>query len=236
MRAVWILVAVVGCAANNDDPYHVVPTGGGPSGNGTPDAPVADAPVGGDQRRVCVMSDPRDATSCAIGGADGLTVTLGTATATTTADGSFTMTLPTGSNLVWRVTGPAIVPSVMPYSAALTIPAISQARFLDFTLDNGVTFDPGEGAAFVRILRAGAPVVGATVAIDPASASAVFYDGSSARTWDQDVTGAYGVAWIPDAIPTTSAIAVTLALAATTTISSVPIEEQAITFVTVEVP
>jgi hypothetical protein len=40
-------------------------------------------------------------------------------------------------------------------------------------------------------------LAGAVAGSSPAAAFATFYDGTSATQWNEDLTGMYGVAWIP---------------------------------------
>lgn len=236
MRTLTLLALLVACS-DPGDPYKVVPGGGNPGGNGT----QVDAPANPDRSdamdvmaRVCVMADPRNQSNCATTGADGLTVRLGAAVATTTADGSFVITPPLSSNLVWRVTGPDLVPSIVPYIPNAVIPAITATRYNDFVLDNGVIFSEGEGHLFVRIVANDAPVVGATATLDPPSASAIFYDGMSDQVWDQDATGGFGMVWIPDAVPVRSDIAIAIPLADPVVARDAPIEDLSITFITID--
>src|ERR1044071_9473062 len=115
-RVLW-LAALAACGVGGfGDDFSVQP--GGPGGPNTPlDAALIDAPdpdalvtLAG---RVCIALDIRSPlANCATTGAGGITVTLGTKTATTLADGAFTIEKPSGSTLTWRATGQGLVKSV----------------------------------------------------------------------------------------------------------------------------
>ncbi|CAN5918922.1 hypothetical protein BH11MYX3_BH11MYX3_23800 [soil metagenome] len=193
MKLAWLLVALTACQAAEED-RHVLP--GGDDGESTTpgggDAGIRDAPPGDGSAilgRVCLLSDLRNLAGCAATGADGLTVTLGGQMATTAADGTFTMPAPSGSTLVWRVTGPGVVPSRMSFSVVPLIPVVPQSFYDDLALSNGVIINAGQGAVVARLVTPhGAGVPGGTGTIVAATYPA-FYDGSSASQWNQSSTG-----------------------------------------------
>src|SRR5688572_28182346 len=106
MRIVFGLLAI---AAGCGDDGGMFPVGGGGNDGGFtfPDAPkirndaAIDSPADGNgaqtvdanlfMGRVCLLTDVRDMDDCATTGAAGLTVRLGTASAVTTNDGSFSI-------------------------------------------------------------------------------------------------------------------------------------------------
>src|SRR5690349_12972878 len=109
---VLLVLALVGCQGASEQ-YPVDPGGPNPGGMGMMvDAASIDAPDpdAGNllMGRVCLVTDVRGL-NCAGSGANGITVTLGTNSALTTANGSFSIVTPTGSNLVWRATGANVV-------------------------------------------------------------------------------------------------------------------------------
>jgi hypothetical protein len=250
MRFALSLVCVFGvvgaCKAGDD--YGVVPGGGGPigggsgSGSGVTDGPMFD-PDAAAMGRVCVMSDPRDPTSCAGLGADGITVTLGNYQATTSADGSFVIQTTGGSGLVWHLSGSAIVPTVVPYSPSRTIPTISVNRYDQLLGDNGILFSDQEAAVFARVTQGGAVAVGATASATPPPTSAIFYDGGNATDWNQNATGAFGMVWIPQLdIQTGTSATATITPADTgggsmpRSFPGIPLENLSITFVGLDLP
>src|ERR1043165_3884112 len=86
--------AGAGAGCHDDvEMFPIGPGGFGPGGGTTPDPPGVDGKGGAPtiNVRVCLINDPRKPTEWPASGADGLTVTLGTETATTAADGSFTI-------------------------------------------------------------------------------------------------------------------------------------------------
>lgn len=244
--AMFVVAGAVGCKAGGDD-YGVLPGTGGPSGNGSGSGTGVDAPIlVGDaalHARVCVMSDPRDLTSCSETAAGGLTVTLGNYQATTADDGTFAIQASSGSALVWHVTGPAsgpnaIMPSVIPFAATRILPAISVDRYAQLMGDNGVLLSDQEAVVFARITQAGGPAVGVTATATPVPNSAIFYDGA-ATTWDQNKTNAYGIVWLPElplAAGTTAAISIAQPVAGSspTSFSGIPLENQSLTFVSLD--
>ena len=238
MRRVLLLVLVAGCHSDGND--YPVTTGGGGFGGGQPQ--IADAGVdGGDGGalilgRVCLMTDPRDQTSCAATGVGGLVVTLGTATGTTADDGTFTVGRPSGSNIVWDVTGSTVLESLTPFTAQAIIPAMPLGLYAQLEADNGVIAQAGQGAVMLRVLQAGAPLVGATATITPPTVYGTFYDGSTPATWTANGTGAFGTAWMPGEVTGTADVTVTPQGGTATTLGAVPIKEAAITFLTEELP
>ena len=241
MRRVLLLaVLVVACKASSDDDFPVVPGGGGPGGTGTqPDAPAIDALdfdalqylVG----RVCLVTDLRALTTCAGTGAGGLTVTLGTQTTTTTDSGAFTMMKPSGTNLVWRVTGLNIIKSVMAFGPSNSIPTIDIADYVDLQNANSVTLAVGEGSIVARIVRNGVAQNGVVASVSPLAQFPTKYDGITAIAWTELATSTAGTAWIPGAALGTNAVTAT-PLTGTAATESVLVEDQAITYATIDLP
>jgi hypothetical protein len=233
-----LLVLVVGCHPSGDD--FPVAVGGGGFGGGV--GGVVDSNTGsGDGGpmllgRVCLMTDPRDQTSCAASGVAGLTVTLGTSTAITLDDGTFSIRQPASSTLVWAITGSTVVESISPFAAQAVIPAMPQVVYAQLQGDNGVIAQAGQGAAMVRVVHGGVARTGAAVTIAPAGVYGTFYDGVTASAWTMNATGAFGAAWIPGVTTGTGTITVTPQGQAAVTLSNVPIVDGALTLLTQEVP
>lgn len=207
MRLVVCSVLLV-VACDSGEPYPIVP--GGDDTTITPGADAAvDAPgdgIGGVlEGRVCVLLDPRVLTSCADAGAAGITVTLGTAVATTADDGTFTLVSPGGSSLVWFADGPQIVPTATPLGAAHLIPALPVATYTTLLTNHSVVGQTLHGQVFVRLLRQGVPLAGVIASVDPPSLTPALYDGLTATAWNIGQTGDLGVAWLPD-VPAGGAI------------------------------
>ncbi len=213
MRIAIGLLAVT--AACGDD-GGMFPVGGGGNDGGftLPDsgpridgAPLVDGAVGDGavllvdaalfDGRVCLLTDVRDMDDCATTGAAGLTVRLGTAATTTSADGSFSITAQTGTGLVWRVTGPNIVSS-FEVLADYQIPAITTTAFNAMKAGSTPTVMelPGEGSLMLYASSNGAAVAGVTATTTPAFYFA-YYDGATQAAWEQDSTGPEGGIWIP---------------------------------------
>jgi hypothetical protein len=185
---------------------------------------------------VCFIEDARNPTTCATTGAGGLTVMLGTRTAMTMDDGTFTIRVVAGASNVWRVTGTNIVSSAMTVGASTAIPALSAAVYADMVATNNANF-ASTGAIIAKLTTNNAPVVGATVTVAPGGATNARYDGADEITWDPNTTGPLGVAWAPGITPTnTESLTVTNAGLNTTTVNDVPVFTDKITWLFVNVP
>jgi hypothetical protein len=232
------VLALAACKASSDNLPIATGGGGGGGGGGQHDAPVDMAVDGsGIAGRVCLVADPRDLAACAATGANGLVVTLGTQTATTTDDGSFAMATPTGSSLVWHVTATGLQTSVMRYTAgSAEIPAMTTTTFGTLENDTGDVIQAGEGAIFARVVRAGAPIAGATASSNPVGLSVPFYDGGNPGIWTTTATGAHGTAYMPRIAIGPADILVTPQSSVGTSFTGLVVEDQALTFVLASVP
>lgn len=249
--------AVLGACANPED----YPLGGGGGGNptGTGDAGVDGGPTdGGDMTkitgRVCLLTDFRDLgklDKCEKSAALGLSVTLGDRSATTTADGSFSMVPPSGTGFVWHVStgtrdSPRVVRSAMPFGTNNVIPAMQFDRYADLVNSNGGTFSENadEGSIIVRIVKSpnGAPVANLSADTTLANDDVRLYDTDTKDVWAMTATGKFGIAWIPRvAVTPTNPAAptpVTLTNQAGMEVArpSVAVESLTVTYITQEIP
>ena len=240
MKRTLLLAMVAACQASNGDDFSVEP--GGPGGTGMRvDASLIDAfdpdalPV--ISGRVCLVRDLRAPTAgCAGSGADNITVTLGSRTAVTSADGSFSIMKPAGSNLVWRASRPGIiVTSVVPFGPDTTIPAIGVQDYLDLQGANSVVIVAGQGSIVTRIERNNTAQPGVTAAVSPTAAFATKYDGTTALAWTELATSTRGTVWLPGTELGTNTVTATPATGAPTTLN-VLVEDQSITYVTIDLP
>lgn len=236
-----VLLAASACHAGGGDDYPITPNGDDGTVIPGSDAAVADGTTGDGNTlngRVCLLADLRQPAVCQDTGAEGLTVTLGTATATTVANGGFSIATPLATNLVWHVTGATLTPSVMPYSPVALIPAVTTARYQNLTISNGVIVNAGEGSVVTSAFHAGVAVAGATTTVVPDSTFTTYYDGTSATIWDQGHTGAFGTSWIPGIAVGAATVTTVASIAgsASSEAATVPIEDGAITFVVLELP
>jgi hypothetical protein len=238
VRFTFVAALLLVAACKQDpDKLPIIPGGGGPGGNGNaPDAAVDGSDGGAFDGRVCLASDPRDLFNCAAMGAGNVTVTLGSATAITADDGSFSIMPPASTNLEWHASGTAIVTSVMAFGTLAKIPALSLNTFNDLLDSNGVLQNTGQGSIMITLVHGGVSVVGATVAATPPSSFDVFYDAGTATTWGTTATGAHGVAWIASEPVGAVDLTVTPSAGSASIVPAVPVEDGAITFVTAEVP
>ena len=239
MNRAWLVLLLVACKSpTNGDDFPIDPGGGGVVGEqldgSTLDAfdPDAVMQLAG---RVCVVRDLRALSTCAMSGAGGITVKLGTRTATTMDDGKFTMMTPSGTNLVWRASGAAIVPSVMPFGPSTTIPAIGVEDFNELQNANSVVLTPGEGTIIARVVRNTTPQSGATASTAPLAQFPTKYDGPTALAWTELATSTAGTVWIPGAAIGTASFTVSPATGDDVT-EDVRVEDQAITYVTIDLP
>ena len=233
---VFLLVVAVSCKTETNYP---VGGGGGGGGGGTLhlDAPGDGEGSGSAMARACVLTDPRDLTSCQGSGAAGLTVTLGSETATTADDGSFTITRPTGTNTVWDVTGSTVVESVTPYAGQTRISVMNATMFADLRGANAVQPVAGHGDLLVRVVRGGASGPGEVVtSVPPNDPYGTVYDGLTPQSWTPSATGTYGTAYLAEIVTGTTAVRISAGGTLQTTLSGIPITDGGMTFVVAEVP
>lgn len=233
------LVVVFAVAACGDDTggFPIDPGGGGSGSSFTPDAAVVD-PDGGTMLtgRVCLLADPRQPQTCATTGAGGFTVAVGGQVATTGDTGSFTLLRPTGSDLVWTVTGDTIEPSAMRFGTSTTIPAISTLVYDDMLAAMQAVVNGGNGAIVAQFIQDGDPVANATALVTPIPDSETYYDGAAVTDWDFTATGPFGVVWVSSLQPGTASLALDHGAADPHTVSNIPVLADTITFVFSEIP
>jgi hypothetical protein len=239
MRAVALVLLLVACKEGDGALYPINPGGGGGGNNGTPPDAAAlgdGAGSGGLAGRVCLIADARQPTQCASSNAAGFTVTLDGNTATTSADGTFTIASPQSTNLVWQITGTDLETSLMSYSAVHRIPAMLDTDYLDLANANSVVQSTGFGDVFVHVSQAGtsAAQVGATVS--PAAIYPTLYDGGTATTWTQTGTGAFGMVWIAGLPVGAASVTLTPQGGTAMTVTGIPVADTALTFVNVALP
>jgi hypothetical protein len=242
------LVLLAACKANPED--YPPRDGGGSGGGGGSDAATdgngdAGLPLRG---RVCVLTDLRrvgDPAACASTGVmqRNLTVSLGTKTAVPGDDGSFTIAAPLGGGLVWHVTGRDVITSVMPFGIDNTIPVLSDIVYGELLATNMVILLDQQGAIVVRVVKAGGAATQVVATSNPAGNRLALYDSNSSDVWNEGVvgTGPKGVVWfadVPLAVmpPSTATIVLTPPGGGSAVRITAPVENQAITFVTVELP
>ena len=237
MRRTWILIALAACKQGAGDDYPINP-GGDDNGNFHPqaDAPAADQALGDGSGmltgRVCVLADLRQPTMCAGTGAGNITVTLGTAMATTADDGMFSLVSPGGTNLSWTIVGADVVTSVVPLSTSNILPAITATYYDDMLTANGVIINSGEGSLVLFVRDATGALPGAAVTLTPTATFLPMHDTSNKSVWSQGNTGPAGVSWTPGA--TAGSVSVRVSPPAGTAQQvSLPIVDGAITYTTI---
>lgn len=237
MARLLLLAAILSaCKDDTGSDFPIVPGSGGQGSAGVVDAAVVSDASGTElSGRVCLLADPRQPSSCAGSGADGISVTLGSMTVLTGADGSFTMARPTGTGLVWFVSGTGIEPSAMRQSNGTTIPVLSSLLYGDMVAGMSAIVGADRGAIIARLHRGGSPLTGAVVTPSPVPDSETYYDGAGVDAWDFDATGPFGVVWISAITPGTASLAVT-AGQVEGTIGGIPVFAGTITFELAEIP
>jgi hypothetical protein len=238
-----LLLLLVGCR-DDVEMFPVNPGGGGSglSGTGFVDAGIElgdgnlSPMISG---RVCFLKiDARNPRACESTGAGGLTVTLGSFTAITTSDGSFSIRRPTGTDLVWNVTGSTIVPSVMSLSAEALIPAIDEglyAEMLGATL--ATDFDGTVGGIINRVTRAEDPLDGVVASVEQSQSGNTFYDSGDPLAWAlNSATGQLGAIWVPDVSVADGFARMVVNDGTDHLIDGIPVVAGAVTFVFTELP
>lgn len=240
MRPLLWLLALAACEGDGAK-YPIVGGGGGGGGGGM--HPGVDASVdgndGGNEHlagRVCLITDARQPTTCATTGADMLTVTLDGRTTTTAADGTFTIDAPTGTNIQWLVTGTDLVTSIMGFSAVHTIPAMKDVDYLDLANSNGVIGLPGNGDVFLHVTHGATNVQAVAATSAPAAEYATLYDGGAPTTWTQLGTGPFGMVWFAGLPQGAVTVTLTPQGGTATPVSTIPVGDQTLTWVSVELP
>jgi hypothetical protein len=243
-----LLVLVAACRASADD-YPIGPGAEGSGQSGGGDAGTSDArdAAEGDAGvqitgRVCLVTDLRNPTACADNQVvRNITVSIGTTrTAIPNQRGDFTISAPLGP-FTWRVTGRDVITSVVPFGADTRLPVISDVLYTELLSANDVTRTDLQTSVVVRVVNGVMAVANVRAASVPATPDLARYDDEdSLLDWrsDQLGTGPAGVAWLPDiplASDTSIAATVNLTPPVGTAVSTqVPVENQAITFVTTE--
>jgi hypothetical protein len=189
-----------------------------------------------------VLADPQILDACSIKGGGGLTVAMGTATATTTADGSFTIEPDATTNIATTpisVTGPGVVASQTSVHGSNIVPVMSNDLFNQMVLATGITTESNAGAILATIdTNAGLAASGVTASANPALAVGPFFDSTGTSPWTLDATGARGVAFFPN-VSTAGPTTLTFSNAATggeTTIDGVQVVDGGITYVDATLP
>jgi hypothetical protein len=238
MRIAALLLLLVGCKDDGRD-YPIITGGDDHPINPMVDGRPADGIVGDGSMltgRVCVVTDLRTPTAgCEPTGVADITVRLGTETAMTADDGSFMLLPPSGTNLVWHLSGTNLVSSVIPLTTSTILPMIRDQAYLDLQGGNSVIVNSGEGSVFMYVRQAGLPLEDATTVVSPTASFLTLGDRANATVWVQGGTGPLGVAWTPGIVAGTASFTVTPPVGSAALIA-VPVEDGAITFATLVIP
>jgi hypothetical protein len=249
------LVLVAACQSGGGDDYPLGPPGGGVvigGAGGGGDAGIGDGGDAGDAGddagvaitgRVCILKDLRFLTDCDTSAkASALTVSIGATRSVHPADtGEFTITAPLGA-FTWHVTGLNFITSVMSLESVVSIPVIGDDLYSQILGANSVVIAPLlQGSIVVRVVSGVTAVLAVNATSNPAANNLAFYDGDSDRIWRNDTngTGAKGVVWLPGVQLTANPTNVSVTLipqGAPSVTTQVSVEDQAITFVTKDLP
>jgi hypothetical protein len=230
-------VLAAGCASGDDENFPIVPSS--PSGGGSI--------VGGNvlfAGRVCVVTDALLLTTCSIADLAGLTVTVGSLTAVTTAGGRFEIVIPSGVQLANErvtVTGSTVTTSVTTITTtvpqSIVIPVMSTSAFNNLVLATGISLTAGSGSVMSVVLQRGVPVSGVTVISTPSPAFGPFFDGSQPPPWTLNATGTRGIVFFPGITTGTATITFTdPSTAGETTVDGIQVVDGGITFVDAILP
>jgi len=230
-----ILACIAGCTDDTDH-LPIVPTGGG----GTLVAPGTQVTPGGLPvivGRVCLLADPRILNGCAITGAGGFVVALGSSSGVTSADGTFRVPVPTSPAPIFTVTGAGIVPVSQPIAAVNTIPVMTQDLFGQVLAANGITLTQGSGSILASVVdRGGNPVIGATATSTPSPAFGPFFDGTTPTAWTLNGTGARGVVLFPGVVSGPASTTFDLGSTGESTVDGIQVVDGGITIVDAVLP
>jgi hypothetical protein len=237
-RLAALILVLVACQAKDGANYMIGGGGGGGGGGmGGGDAAtrsdaLGDAVVG----QVCLLVDARQPNLCAATGAGGYLVQLDGKTAMTNPDGTFLIDSPTSSNLTWIVSGTNLVTSMMSYSAVHRIPVMKQLDYLDLANSNSVVATATFGDVFIHVTHMGTSEASVAATTMPLATFATLFDGSAPTNWTQIGTGAFGMVWVPGLAMGTASATLTPQGGTATTLTSIPIGDQTLTWVTLELP
>jgi hypothetical protein len=235
------LVVQLGACEEAPETFPVTPGGSGTTGTSNrPDAAIDASDASTTiTARACLLLSASDVqpNGCALTGASGLTVALGTEIAITNDDGTFTIMRPADTTgLVWRISGTNVVPSAVELGPVLSLPVIALPAYQDMLAATDAAIANGDGALFVRVVRGTVAVKDAVVSVDPPPTNdQVFYDSADPNIWETTATGNLGVAWVPSEIPGTAQLTVTTGTSATV-VTGIPVFQDTITFAIAEIP
>jgi hypothetical protein len=221
MTRIALFVSVLaGCASSGDDYPVLTDQGGG-------ETATAQLISG----RVCVIVDPRDLVTCSPSGGGGLVVSAGSGVALTRGDGSFTVssTAPLTGSLT--VSGPGVVPTLLPVSAVhAAVPVLQADLFQEMLAAADLEVTPGTGSILATVTHEGQPVSGVTVTTAPIGAGGPFFDGATATGFTLDGTGARGIVWAPGIVAGPTSLTFTdIAHATETTVGGVQVVDGGLT-------
>jgi hypothetical protein len=216
------------------------PIGGGPgggaggNGSGSDSGTTTDANMDVIEGVVCVLPDPRDFSTCLAAGAGGITVAVGaSSTAVTNDDGSFTIATPTGTNLVWSVSGSDVMTSTIGFSTSAVIPAIQSMTFETLANENGIVFDPTQGTIIGQVLHSGSGFADTTAIAAPVGIYDTFYASPDDQAdWlDATTTTTFGTFLIAGLTPGTETLTLTPGVGSAAIVNDVPSGSGTITFI-----
>lgn len=192
MRLLALAAALAGCGLDDDDDdLRIVP----PSSAPTIDTNVVTG-------RVCRVLELADLATCSSLDVANLTISIGDATATTLADGSFAIAAPTVSSSV-AVNGATVTPTLAPLAGSTFnpfVPVVDADVFARVLTSNNLVQSPATGSVLAFVTRGGAPVSGVFARTIPASTVAPIFDGDGG-VFTVLGTGPNGVILAPGLVP-----------------------------------
>jgi hypothetical protein len=240
-----VVALALGACAGGDDEGPFRPGGGGGGGGSSQggDARLADAAGdggGGGELNglVCVVSDLRVPEACpTVAAQEGVPVGVvgAAATATSGADGRFTLAVTSSSVTLDAASGSAVlvrsfVPVVVSGSLVPT-PVVTQVAFDATIASLGAVVPDGGGTIVAYVADGNSPAAGVAFSTVAGSSLAPFYDDGGATSWVQGGgTGAAGVALFVD-VPAGTVSLDGVAADARVARATVPVVADAVTFV-----
>jgi len=237
----FALLAVLAVACRPDmEPFTPLPGGGGVPGGTAPGSNTSttpDANPGAIVGFVCVLTDPRDFSSCSAEDLSGITVSLtGVPSVVTGSNGSFVIQRPIGTNLSFAISGSNVVPSTMALGTNPVVFAMSIQTANTLLASNGIVVDPTQGAILGVVAHGTTPVPLVRVVATPTGVfpDTFFSTVDDLVDWPGLSTSALGTFMVATLTPGIETLTVTPNSGVSTLIGNVPVNAGAFTFMTVQ--
>lgn len=239
MRLALIAVLAVACRPDMQA-FPPEPGGGGIPGGGSAGSSMStmpDANTGEIVGFVCVLTDPRDFTTCSEDDLSGITVSLtGVPSVTTGSNGAFVIQRPTGTNLTFAISGSNVTPSTMGFGTSPEVFAMSIQTANDLLAANGVVVDPTQGTILGVVVHGSTAVPFVRVVAEPIGVfpDTFFSTVDDLVNWPGSDTSSLGTFMVAGLTPGTEALTVTPGSGSASVLENIPVGSGAFTFMTVQ--